>query len=105
MGESFWQNKSLVTHVHFQLKSLRNKKDFNDFTAAPFLVSFSQLPPAKKNTKKGEVVMSLRSFLFRDNFMPIMIFSPVITLIYFKVGCVEKSPHTCVCYNRGTLEV
>ena len=37
-------------------------------TAAPFLVSFSQLPAAKKNTKNGAGVTSLRSFLFRDDF-------------------------------------
>ena len=29
------------------LKSSRNKKDLNDVTAAPFLMSFSQLPAAQ----------------------------------------------------------
>ena len=50
------------------LKSSQNKKDLNDITAAMFLVSFSQLPAAKKPTENGAAVMSLRSFLFRDNF-------------------------------------
>ena len=49
------------------LKWSRNKKDLNDVTAATFLVSFSQLPVAKKNTKKGAAVTSLRSFLFCDD--------------------------------------
>ena len=35
------------------LKSSRNKKDLNDITAATFLVSFSQLPAAKKHQKAG----------------------------------------------------
>ena len=51
----------------FYLKSSQNKKDLNDVTAAPFLVSFSQVQAAK-NTKNGAAVMSLRSFLFRNNF-------------------------------------
>ena len=50
------------------LKSSRNKKDLNDATATPFLVSFSQLPTAKKPTENGAAVTSLRSFLFRDDF-------------------------------------
>ena len=50
------------------LKSSRNKKDFNDVTAAWFSVSFSQLPAAKKPTKNWAAVTSLRSFLFCDNF-------------------------------------
>ena len=49
------------------LKSSRNKKDLNDVTAVPFLVSFSQLPAVKKN-KNGVAVTLLRSFLFRDDF-------------------------------------
>ena len=50
------------------LKSSWNKKDLNDVTAAPFSVSFSQLPAAKKSTKKGPAVTSLSSFLFCDDF-------------------------------------
>ena len=50
------------------LKLSRNKKDLNDVTAAPFSVSFSQLPAAKKHTKKGAVVTSLGFLLFRDDF-------------------------------------
>ena len=49
------------------LKSSRNKKDLNDITAAQFLVSFSQLPAAKKN-ENGAAVTLLRPFLFRDDF-------------------------------------
>ena len=49
------------------LKSLRNKKDLNDVTAAQFLVSFSQLPAAKKNTENWAAVTSLRSSLIHDN--------------------------------------
>ena len=40
--------------------------DLNDVTAAPFSVSSSQLPAAKKNTQNGAVVTSLRSFLLHD---------------------------------------
>ena len=46
----------------------QNKKDLNDLTAVRFSVSFSQLPAAKKHTKNGAAVLSLRSFLFPDNF-------------------------------------
>ena len=49
------------------LKLLQNKKDLNDVTAAPFLVSFSQLPAAKK--EKTVAVTSLRSFIFHDDFI------------------------------------
>ena len=51
-----------------KVKSSRNKKDLNEVTAAPFLVSFVQLPPAKKPTENGAAVTLLRSFLFRNNF-------------------------------------
>ena len=47
------------------LKLSRNKKDL---TAVSFLVSFSQLPAARKNIENGAAVTSLRSFLFCDNF-------------------------------------
>ena len=50
------------------LKSSQNKKDLNDVTATPFFVSFSQLPAAKKYTENRAAVMSLRSFLFREDF-------------------------------------
>ena len=50
------------------LKLSQNKKDLNDVTAAPFLVSFSQLPAAKKDTENGAAATSLRSFLFCDDF-------------------------------------
>ena len=50
------------------LKLSRNKKDLNDVTATPFFVSFSQLPAAKKYTENRAAVMSLRSFLFREDF-------------------------------------
>ena len=57
-------------HIYQRLlKSSRNKKDLNDVTAAPFSVSFSQLPAAKKTPKNGAAVTSLRSFLFRDEFL------------------------------------
>ena len=49
------------------LKSSRNKKDFNDVTAAPFLVFFAAGSWAK-NTENGAAVISLRSFLFHDDF-------------------------------------
>ena len=57
------------------LKSSRNKKELNDVTAAPFSVSFFQLPAAKKTTENGAAVTSLRSFLFRDDFSICHIFS------------------------------
>ena len=43
------------------LKLSRNKKNLNDVAAAPFMVSFSQLPTAK-NTENRATVTSLRSF-------------------------------------------
>ena len=61
----------MEVHIYSQtrvLKLSRNKKDTNDITAAPFSVSFSQLPAAKKTTKDGAAVTSLRSFQFRDDF-------------------------------------
>ena len=51
-----------------KVKSSRNKKDLNEVTAAPFLVSFVQLPPAKNPTENKAAVTLLRSFLFRNNF-------------------------------------
>ena len=33
----------------------RNKKGLNDVTAAPFLMSFSQLPAAKKPPETGQL--------------------------------------------------
>ena len=51
------------------LKSSRNKKDLNDVTAVPFLVSFSQLPAAKKYTKNGAAVTSSRMFVQRKDFI------------------------------------
>ena len=36
-------------------KSVTNKKDLNDVTPAPFLVSFSQLPAVTKPPKKGQL--------------------------------------------------
>ena len=51
-----------------KVKSSRNKKELNEVTAAPFLVSFVQLPPAKKTTENGAAVTLLRSFLFHNNF-------------------------------------
>ena len=49
------------------LKALLCRNVLKDVTAAPFLVSFSQLPSAK-NTQNNAAVTSLRSFLFRDDF-------------------------------------
>ena len=40
----------------------------NDATAAPFFVSFSQLPAAKKATENRAAMTSLRSFIFLYNF-------------------------------------
>ena len=49
LNQSHVQNGLLYTTI---LKSSRNKKDLNDVTAAPFSVSFSQLPAAKKKPPK-----------------------------------------------------
>ena len=57
-----------VTKLYVLLKLSQNKKDLNDVKYAPFLVSFSQLPAAKKSTENGAAVTSLRSFLFHDDF-------------------------------------
>ena len=45
------------------LKTLLRKNVLNDVTAAPFSVSFSQLPAVKKDTENGAVVTSLRTFI------------------------------------------
>ena len=58
-----------ATYMLYMLKLSRNKKDLNDVTAATFLVSFSQLPAARKNIENGAAVTSLRSIFFRDNFI------------------------------------
>ena len=50
------------------LKLSRNKKDLNDVTAAPFLLGFFAAGSFEKDTENGAAVMSLRFFLFRDNF-------------------------------------
>ena len=50
------------------VKSSRNKKGLNDVTAAPFLVGFFAAGSWEKDTKNGAVGMSLRPFLFCDNF-------------------------------------
>ena len=39
----------------YLLKSLRNKKDLNDITAARFLVCFLLLAAEKKTPKKGQL--------------------------------------------------
>ena len=49
------------------LKALLFMKVLNDVTAAQFLVSFSQLPAAKKPRKRGSCVF-IPSQLFCDNF-------------------------------------
>ena len=56
------------SRYYFKLKSSQNKKDLNEVTAAPFLVSFSQLLAAKQNTQNGAAVTSVRSFIFPDDF-------------------------------------
>ena len=50
-----WEHFLMEVHIYSQtrvLKLSRNKKDTNDITAAPFSVSFSQLPAAKKKPPK-----------------------------------------------------
>ena len=42
-----------------KVKSSQNKKDLNDVTAALFLMSFSQLPTAKKHRKQGSCDVNL----------------------------------------------
>ena len=49
------------------LKSSRIKKDPNDVIAAPFSVFFAA-GSWEKDTENGAAVISLRSFLFRDDF-------------------------------------
>ena len=44
-------------------------KEFNDVTAAPYLVFFFATGSREKDTENGAAVTSLRSFLFRDDFM------------------------------------
>ena len=46
----------------YTLKALLHTNVLNDVTAAPFLVSFSQLPAAKKH-RNGAAVTSLRTFV------------------------------------------
>ena len=61
MSQRIFEKKNII----LLLKSSRHKKDLNDVTVAPFLVSFSQLPAAKKLVS---ALTSLRFFLFRDDF-------------------------------------
>ena len=44
---------SIVFAEGISLKLSQNKKSLNEVTVAPFLVSFSQLPVAKKHQKRG----------------------------------------------------
>ena len=66
---------------HVVLKALLRTNVLNDVTAAPFQVSFSQLPAAK-NTENGAAVTSLRSFLFRDDFSNCFFFSGYLLFLY-----------------------
>ena len=50
---TFADRKDVFLENNKLLKLSRNKKYLNDVTAAPFLVSFSQLPAAKKHPKRG----------------------------------------------------
>ena len=50
------------------LKTSQNKKDLNDVTAAWFLVRFFAAGSWEKDTKNRAAVMSLKSFLLRDDF-------------------------------------
>ena len=55
-------------HILIFLKSSRNKKDFNDVSAVPFLVSFSQLPAAKKKHQRGGSCDVIKVLLICDDF-------------------------------------
>ena len=55
------------------LKALLCTNVLNDVTAAPCSVSFSQLPAAKKNTKNGAAVTSLRTFVHSSAFTSFLI--------------------------------
>ena len=50
-----WQYKVSVNFLQVLLKLSRNKKDLNDVTAAPFVVSFSQRPAGKHTTNRAAV--------------------------------------------------
>ena len=67
------------SQICYWLNSSQNKKSLNDVTAAPFSVSFSQLPAAKKHQNRGSCDV-IRPFLFRDNFTK-CIKTPI---LYFK---------------------
>ena len=50
------------------IKALQRTNVLNDITAAPFSVSFSQLPAVKKDTENGAAVTSLRTFVRSNDF-------------------------------------
>ena len=52
----FVLNIKRISPTVVQLKSSRSKKDLNDVTAAPFSVSFSQLPAAKRTVQHDSTV-------------------------------------------------
>ena len=49
-------------------KVVTKKKDFNDVTAAPFSMCFFAAGSWENDIENWAAVMSVRSFLFRDNF-------------------------------------
>ena len=61
----FW--REIQISISLMLKTSRNKKDLNDVTAAPFSVFFCCWQLRKRHRRRA-AVMSLRSFLFSDNF-------------------------------------
>ena len=50
------------------IQTLLHTNVLNDVSAAPFSVSFSQLPAAKKPTENGAAVMSLRTLVRNSAF-------------------------------------
>ena len=79
-GHLDWDKISVVLLVNWEvsvfstylLKSSRNK-DLNDVTAAPFSVGFFAAGSWEKDTENRVAVTSLRSFLFHDDFIDMMI--------------------------------
>ena len=60
------------------LKQSQNKKGRKFVSAAPKMVSFSQLPALKKDTIFGAAETNFRPFLFCDCFSMIKIFGPIV---------------------------
>ena len=79
-----------MSNLHKLLKLLLSMNVLNEFTTAPFSVSFSQLPAVKVNTENGAALMLLRTFIQSNDFSVIVsayaqldLLAPVLCFLWF----------------------